>query len=520
MNNNNKSKHYTKKATSYKKKLAEIEETVEKRLSLLGIEIDERFAERLKTRVNQLRTKIEKTQKEFKKEALDLVTDDIFNKQNIVEQSGVLRTRNVVSMPRISEMDSKISFLKGLKKKSETSLKEQIENLYSQIPVNEKNNKGKPIKLNKDTFLGRRNLIKQEIDDLKVMVEKNNTNISQKERKKYLERINSIEEKIKKLKEDFQKEFRRLYKIIVVNKSSKIANAYKSFIRPHVKSKLKLGFNRENININFNKLLRVEKRYIDTWDTIIAAMRRNAGEKSRKVKYPNKSNLLLKKSYQTIVIIGDGSCQFRALAQGIVESGKNINFGGNSNNRQLAGATRLRQIAHEIIDSNNKRYNKTFRNFFRNSIMKPDKPDKPKARRTAASSKKRKTAGGVPNEPNIPNDPRNDRNYLNSLNQYLMRLTSPENNEWGDDITLPIIAQWIFEQYSLGTVVLVDGNPSNKERYSGMIIYPGPGMKKENIYLKYTPTRGKEHYDLLLPVGNNNTTKLHSNISAEGKKVK
>ena len=72
---------YSDKAASYLKTLDNLERQVDSRI---GFQVDDEYVLGLKSRIDIIKTKIENTRQQFKKDITKLVTKNVENKQDVI----------------------------------------------------------------------------------------------------------------------------------------------------------------------------------------------------------------------------------------------------------------------------------------------------------------------------------------------------------------------------------------------------------------------------------------------------
>ena len=330
---------YSEKAVSFTKALDNLEKQVDSRI---GFQVDDDYILGLKSRLDIIKTKIENTRQQFKKDVTKLVTKNIENKQNVVIKNW---GKTEIDFPRISEMDEKIKMINELKKMSQMSIPEKINLLKTRLKVVKVINKA-----NKNTYAGRRNDILDTLERIENSL-KNNKILNNKSRQTIDQKLNTIQKSIDKLFDDFKKEFQKYYtKIMNSNRSSRMIKTYLNFYKPSnsqpfIGSKTRIVFSNKKIPT------------IDKWDNILSTLKKivNKPTVPNKPTAPNKEVKgisLLKKNYDVVPIKGDGACQFRAVAAGMKQVlGNSVNIETTAKNIRNATVASLRNKLENDFNS-------------------------------------------------------------------------------------------------------------------------------------------------------------------------
>lgn len=451
---------YSDKALSYMKSLDNLEKQVDSRI---GFQVDDEYVLGLQSRLSIIKTKIENTRQQFKKDVTKLVTKNIENKQNVVIKNW---GKSEIDYPRISEMDAKIKMINDLKKMSQMSIPEKINLLKKRLVVEKVINKA-----NKNTYAGRRNDILDTLERIENSLKKNEV-LNNKSKKSVDDKLTKVQFSINKLYDDFKKDFQKSYtKIINLNRNSKMIKKYSNFYKlsnsqPFIGSKSRIVFNNNKIPT------------IDKWDDMILRLK----SISNKPNASNKKNngiSLLKKSYDVKPITGDGACQFRAVAAGMKQRNKSVNIEKATRDLRNAAVTSLRNRLNNDFNSLKEQYMGLYK--------------QPQKRKRAKRAKKDQEPE---NSANI-----NNANARNMISAYINKMQS--SCEFGDMLTLGPIINLLKTRYNIGLVVL-DNTPSSDDYYKLHLRETTnnsqPEEEKRYMYLLLTPETNKQtgHYDLLI----------------------
>jgi len=450
---------YKDKADSYLKSLDNLERQVDSRI---GFKVDDEYVLGLKSRLDIIKTKIENTRQQFKKDVTKLVTKNIENKQNVVIKTW---NKTEIDYPRISEMDEKIRMLNELKKMSQLSIPEKIIVLKNRLVVEKVNTRA-----DKNSYLGRRNDILESLELIETSL-KNNKILNDKSRKNIDQKLNNIQKTIDKLFLDFKTDFQKQYtKIMNSNKKSKMVKVYSSFYKisnsqPFIGSKTRIAFNNKKIPT------------IDKWDNIVSTLKTIVNKPTASNK-KEKGISLLKKNYTLVPIKGDGSCQFRAVAVGMKELNKSINVENTTRNLRTTSINSLRNRLNNNFPSLKEQYL---------GLYKQSSKNKPK------TTKRRR---GNANNANVSNE-----DVRTMISSYLNKMKN--SCEFGDMLTLAPLINLLKTRYNIGLVVF-NNTPDSDDYYKFHLKQNSNNSQPENqkryIYLLLTPETNKKagHYDLLV----------------------
>ena len=458
---------YSEKAASYLKSLDNLEKQVDSRI---GFQVNDEYVLGLKSRLDIIKTKVENTRQQFKKDVTKLVTKNIENKQNVVIKNW---GKTEIDYPRISEMDEKIKMINELKKMSQMSIPEKINLLKKRLVVEKAINKA-----NKNTYAGRRNDILETLERIENSLKKNEV-LNNKSKKSIDEKLTKVQNSINKLFDDFKKDFQKHYtKIMNLNRGSKMIKKYSNFYRrsnsqPIIGSKTRIVFSNNKIPT------------IDKWDDIILRLKTI----SNKPNASNKKNngiSLLKKSYDVKSISGDGACQFRAIASGMKQINNSVNIETTTRNLRNAAVASLRNRLNNDFNSLKEQYLGLYK--------------QPQKKKTAKRAKR--SRGNAPKDPETENAANiNNANARNMISAYITKMQS--SCEFGDMLTLGPIINLLKNRYNIGLVVL-NNTPDSDDYYTLHLREAAnnsqPEIERRYLYLRLTPETNKQagHYDLLI----------------------